>query len=133
MKDFWVEAAPGIDAWVKVQMNRESPTVVEVRISARGKPITTQVWRSIPIGEVTETARLAASPLGAVRDDLADGWGPAGRGGLSDGQYAKLADAYRALQRSGTRRPAKLLAEAMGCPIGTAHTRLTVARKRGLL
>lgn len=96
--------------------------------------VTSKVWRSAFTGELLDDARGLFLDISEFALQIeAPSWGAPGATGHADEAYAYVAFLYRLAALAGSRSPVESLAESMGCSRATASTRLTAARKRGLL
>jgi hypothetical protein len=121
------------------------PTVTSITLShPAGHPcaLTTKVWREVPVGVVVDAAlaNVADCADGRAKDarrllarSIRSWTKLPGRRGHPDDLYAGVGALYLQILSTGSRRPIRELAEAMGTTPATASHRVRVARRRGLL
>lgn len=167
LEDGWVQwnrSAPGttegLTVYAKLFAPRETDRSEIVELYIRGRNLTTDKLRSIPLGHIEAMATTdpnvephvdgeASLPMSQAADEV---WNRASQlllnrayrkvqphepltrpdGRDPDGFYQQVAEAYRDVVQT-TPKVAKALAEEANVPVGTVHRWIMEARRRGFL
>lgn len=123
---------PGASLWAQFRVDGDGKTVmVGMLLLADG--ITSARLRTIPVGELEETAAArSAGGESRLRAELAQ-LAPLARGDLSTAEfYALVAEHFKVWARH-SRQPVAEMVRASGVSSGTVHAWVNRARARGLL